>query len=329
VIRRFQTVVPGEGTHGPQPVWRVGAVLMRCLGLSRPERARIWREGRVTVNGGPVTAQHVHCFPGDVLEAWYPEPSSSVQPEPHLPLRVLYEDAWLLAVDKPAGQLSHPARSEQHGTVANAVAARYRHTRAGTDVAVDDEAPGPPQPVRPVHRLDRDTSGVLLFARDAGTARAITRQRARGRIGRQYLALVAGSPPPSGEIDLLLGPEPDHRTRQRTYDRPPAERTAKAYPARTSFRVIQRGSEAALVCATLHTGRTHQVRAHFTAIGYPLLGDDLYGGPSCPGLAGQALHAWRLRFSHPATGVGTTIVAPPSAPFRAAAKAALGASRPS
>src|SRR5437867_887920 len=194
MIRRFRAVVPEQGTRGAQPVWRVGTVLKRVLDLSRPERARIWRDGGVTVNGAPVAAHYVHCFPGDLVEAWYPEPASSVQPEPAAPLRVLYEDGWLLAVDKPAGQLSHPARSEQSGTAANAVAGYLGQTR---------------EPVRLVHRLDRETSGVLLFARDAATGRALARQRAAGTLERTYLALVAGRPPRSRRDHACAWPGPD------------------------------------------------------------------------------------------------------------------------
>src|ERR671924_2036667 len=155
MIRRFRVVVPEAGIDGarPQPVWRAGSVLRFCLGLSRVERARIWRHGGVAVNGVCVPAPHVHCYPGDVLEAWYPEPTSQVHPEPDLRLDVLYEDTWLLAVNKPAGQLAHPARSERSGTTANAVAARYR-LAGGTA----------PEPVRLVHRLDPDTSGGLLLS---------------------------------------------------------------------------------------------------------------------------------------------------------------------
>ncbi|HXI18852.1 MAG TPA: RluA family pseudouridine synthase, partial [Chloroflexota bacterium] len=139
-MKRFHVVVPDASSSGrPQPVWRLGSVLKFCLGLSRIERSRIWRLGDATINGHPAHAPHVHCRPGDIVEAWYPEARTSVTPDAGLALPILYEDDWLLAVNKPAGQLSHPARGEQHGTAANAVAARYRSG-----------------PIRPVHRLDRD-----------------------------------------------------------------------------------------------------------------------------------------------------------------------------
>jgi 23S rRNA-/tRNA-specific pseudouridylate synthase len=182
---------------------------------------------------------------------------------------------------------------------------------------------------------------VLLFARDAMTARALAQARAGGYLERTYLALVAGRPPARGEITLALGPEPEHRTRQRAYApeqlaaeaatdaaaraRPDTLSGAppKAYPAHTSYRVIQYGQYASLVAVWLHTGRTHQVRVHFSAIGHPLVGDDLYGGPEARHIARQALHAWRTRFRHPATGEPLTILSPLPADFRAAAKGAL------
>jgi 23S rRNA pseudouridine1911/1915/1917 synthase len=317
-VRRFRVAVPPTGATGrPQPVWRAGSVLKFCLGLSRVERARVWRHGGVRVNGAPVAAQHLHCYPGDVLEAWYPQATSAVLPEPHVPLHVLYEDAWLLAVAKPAGALSHPARGEQSGTLANAVAARYRASAA----------PGAaPDLVRPLHRLDRGTSGVLLFARDTGTARALARQRATGGLRRDYLALVAGHPAAAGEMDSPLGPDPAHRTRRRVL--PPEAGAGPGLPpgyqpAHTTYRVVQYGPQASLVAVRLGTGRTHQVRAHFAAAGHPLVGDDLYGGPPAPGLPYQALHAWRTRLVHPATGAPLTLIAPLPAALIATARRAL------
>ena len=305
-MKRFRVVVPEVGSSGrAQPVWRLGSVLKFCVGLSRVERSRVWRLGGAAINGAPAAAPHLHCVPGDVVEAWYPEETSSVAPEADRarPLRVLYEDIWLLAIDKPAGMLSHPARSEQHGTAANAVAARY----SGGGEAVS--------PIRPVHRLDRDTSGVLLFAREARVAGALARQRSAGTLGREYLALVSGRPPAEGEVTLPLAPDPTHRTRQLVS---PAGKAA-----RTSYRVVRYGERAALLAARLHTGRTHQLRAHMAALGHPLLGDDLYGGPPAAPLARQALHAWRLRLRHPITGEELTITAPVPVDLRQAAHAAL------
>lgn len=316
--RALRCVVPAVGSHGPHPVWRLGAVLRHCLGLSQPERSRIWRLGGVTVNGGPATVPHWHCRPGDVVEAWYPERESSLVPDDTVALHVLFEDDRVLVVAKPAGVLAHPARGERTGTVANAVARRY------------GDAAGRVQAVRPVHRLDRDTSGALVFARDAPAARHLGRGHGPGGLERDYLAIVHGHPPAWGTVDCLTGPDPAHATRQRVV--PPEEAAAAprlrangdpipaiAGRAVTSFRVVAYGRGASLVAARLHSGRTHQVRVHLSSLGHPIVGDDLYGGRAPPTGGAttwegkQALHAWRVRFPHPTTGDRVEVVAPPPA----------------
>lgn len=313
--RVAQCVVPAIGSHGAHPVWRVGAVLRHCLGMSQPERARAWRLGAVTVNGVPADAPHRHCRPGDTVVAWYPERESSVMPDDRVPLHVLFEDDHVLAVGKPAGVLAHPARAEQSGTVANAVARRYGN------------ASGRVEAVRPVHRLDRDTSGVLVFARDAATARRLGRGHASGGLDREYLAVVHGHPPAWGTIDCMTGPDTSHPVRQRVVTseeaavaprfRPNGEPIpATAARAVTSYRVAAYGREASLIAARLHTGRTHQVRLHLASVGHPLVGDDLYGGGpisvdgAAPWAGRHALHAWRVRFTHPSDGRLVEIVAP-------------------
>jgi 23S rRNA pseudouridine1911/1915/1917 synthase len=355
-VKRFRVVVPEIGSTGrAQPVWRLGSVLKFCLGLSRVERSRIWRLGGAMVNGVPASAPHVHCRPGDVVEAWYPEAESSVVAEAELGLTVLYEDEWLLAIAKPAGQLSHPARGEQRGTAANAVAARY----AGPNGSVE--------PIRPVHRLDRNTSGVLVFGREARAAGGLARQRAAGTLMRDYLALVWGHPPKEGVVEYALAPDPEHRTRRvvrvgeatpsvvegversvgasvgkrilhfaqddRGQARDDTEKvSAPAAPdekdlawqeARTSYRVVQYGEAGALIAARLHTGRTHQLRAHMAALGHPLLSDDMYGGAAFGDLGRQALHAWRMRLRHPISGERVTLLAPLPEDFRTAARRLL------
>ena len=314
-VRTLQCVVPAMGSHGAHPVWRVGAVLRHCLGMSQPERARAWRLGAVTINGEPADAPHRHCRPGDSVVAWYPERESSVVPDAEVPLQILFEDDQVLAVAKPAGVLAHPARGEQSGTVANAVARRYGDARGRVEA------------VRPVHRLDRDTSGVLLFARDAATARRLSRGHGTRGLDRDYLAVVHGHPPTQGTIDCLTGPDPDHPVRQRVVGAEEANAGPRFRPngepipriaarAVTSYRVVAYGAGAAVIAARLHTGRTHQVRLHFASIGHPLVGDDLYGGGM---LASDgetvwdgrhALHAWRVRFTHPARGAIVEVVAP-------------------
>ncbi len=314
-VRVMRCTVPSMGSHGAHPVWRVGAVLRHCLGMSQPERARAWRLGAVTVNDVPADAPHHHCRPGDTVVAWYPERESSVVPDDQVELGVLFEDDHLLAVAKPAGVLAHPARGEQSGTVANAVARRY------------GDAWGRVEAVRPVHRLDRDTSGVLVFARNAATARRLSRGHVSGGLDRDYLAVVHGHPAGWGTIDCLTGPDPSHPVRQRVVlpeeagvaprFRPNGEPVgATAARAVTSFRVAAYGRDASLVAARLHTGRTHQVRLHLASVGHPLVGDDLYGGGpiGVDGAASwsgrHALHAWRVRFTHPSHGRVVEVVAP-------------------
>jgi 23S rRNA pseudouridine1911/1915/1917 synthase len=313
-VRTLECVVPVMGSHGAHPIWRVGAVLRHCLGMSQPERARAWRFGAVTVNGEPAEFPHRHCRPGDVVVASYPERESSVVPDETVPLHVLFEDDYVLAVSKPAGVLAHPARGEQSGTVANAVARRY------------DDGSGRVEAVRPVHRLDRDTSGVLIFARDAATARRLARGHGLAGLDRDYLAVAHGHPPVRGTIDCLTGPDLDHPVRQRvvTIDEassaPRFRANGEPIPlvgarAVTSFRVLAYGRGAALVAARLHTGRTHQVRLHLASLGHPLVGDQLYGGGVLE-IDGEnawnhrhALHAWRVRFLHPAHGGMVEVVA--------------------
>ena len=313
--------MPELGSSGrPQPVWRLGSVLKFCLGLSRVERSRIWRLGGATINGTSAGAPHLHCRPGDVVKAWYPEAASSVVAEADLPLHVLYADELLLAIDKPAGQLSHPARGEQRATAANAVAAWLERTAMETAIGRNaaENAPEDPwrvPPIRPIHRLDRDTSGVLLFAREARAAGSLARQRAAGTLLRDYLALVSGHPPSTGIVTHPLAADPTHRTRQLV--------APDGRSARTTFQVIQYGADAALIAARLHTGRTHQLRAHMAALGHPLLGDALYDGPQAAPLRRQALHAWRVRFRHPTGGAPLTIAAPLPDDLRAAARHAL------
>ena len=317
-MKRFRVVVPEVGAAGrPQPVWRLGSVLKFCVGLSRVERSRIWRLGGATINGEAAHAPFRHCRPGDVVEAWYPEAASSVRPEAELAraLRVLYEDEWLLAIDKPAGMLSHPARSEQHGTVANAVAGWLLPGGGGGDHEGGGESGEGGPPIRPIHRLARDTSGVLLFAREARVAGALARQRSAGTLARDYLALVSGGPPARGEVTHALAADPTHRTRQLV--------SADGKAARTTYQVIQYGGGGTLIAARLHSGRTHQLRAHMAALGHPLLGDDLYGGPEAPPLGRQALHAWRVQLRHPMTHERLTVVAPLPVDLREAARAAL------
>lgn len=321
-IRHLRCTVPLMGTDGNHPVWRVGSVLRHVLGLSQPERARAWRDGIVEVNGVRVEAQHRHCVPGDVVSVGFPDTVSTVIPEPKLGLEVIHEDAYLLAVAKPAGQLAHPARSEQTGTVANAVAARFGRDGRSPDA------------VRPIHRIDRDTSGVLLFARDSRTARLLSRHRDRAPLERDYLALVTGTLPACGMIAGWMGPETGHLTKQRMLDEtevklaPTHSPTGDPLPkvagwSETTYRTVARGPAASLVALRPQSGRTHQLRLHLASIGHPIVCDGLYGGADGYGMHRHALHAWRVTFRHPETSVRMELVAPLPIDLRRAVSEAL------
>jgi 23S rRNA pseudouridine1911/1915/1917 synthase len=219
---------------------------------------------------------------------------------------VVHEDAALLVVDKPAGVVVHPAPGHRGPTLAGALAGR---------------AAGGPDPERAgiVHRLDRDTSGLMLVARTEEAHRALREMIRRREVVREYLALVQGHPDAGeGTIDAPLGRDRARRTVRST-------RTDRPRAAVTHFRVLERLPRTALLRVALETGRTHQIRAHLAAIGHPICGDRDYGGGHCGariGLSRQFLHADRLMFRHPVTGEGLRCESKPPAELRRALDAA-------
>jgi 23S rRNA pseudouridine1911/1915/1917 synthase len=196
---------------------------------------------------------------------------------------VLYEDADLLVVDKPAGVVVHPARGHWTGTLAQALAGR----------AAGGEDPGR---AGIVHRLDRDTSGLLVVARSEIAHRELKGQLARRELHREYVALVDGAPQArTGTIEAPIGRDRRNRTRMSLDSDDPRE-------ARTHFTLQRRVGAASLLEVVLDTGRTHQIRVHLGAIGLPVAGDPVYGTAGAYGLQRQFLHAARLSFVHPVTG---------------------------
>ncbi len=234
-------------------------------------------------------------------------PPGPAEPQPEdIPIAVLYEDAHLLVLNKPAGLVVHPGAGTSRGTLVNALL-RHVHDLSGVGGVL---RPGI------VHRLDRGTSGLLVVAKDDETHRSLARQFAGRTVEKEYLALVLGNPArDSGEIDAPIGRDPVHRRRM-------SVRAPRGREARTSWRVEERFDGAALLRVRIHTGRTHQVRVHLASTGHPVAGDDVYGGkrtlPSRRGAAREAfaslerpaLHAARLSFTHPATGERLTFEAP-------------------
>lgn len=257
-------------------------------GLSRSRVQRLMAEGRVTADGTPVKANSI-VGPGAVIVIDVPPPApAGIEPEA-IPLSVVWEDADVLVVDKPAGLVVHPSPGHWSGTLVNALLAR--DTAYGGIAGV--ERPGI------VHRLDKDTSGLLMVAKtDAAQAGLMAQLKAR-RVKKTYLALVQGSvQAAAGRIEAPIGRDP--RNRQRMAVVPDGR------PSVTGYRVRERFAGWTLIEVDLVTGRTHQIRVHLAALGHPVAGDTVYGtgtarrGPE--GLGRLFLHAWRLVFATPATG---------------------------
>ena len=256
---------------------------------SRSAAQQLIESGHVTVGGMARPKRHV-VSAGELVVVDPPPPPREDDVAP-APFAVAYEDADLLVVDKPAGVVVHPGHGHRVGTLVQALGDRV----AGGE---DPERPGI------VHRLDRDTSGLLVVARTPAAHAALKQQIARREVTREYLALVEGRPSArAGLIDAPLGRDRRVRTRVSTD-------TDEPRPARTHFAVERALPEATLLRVTLETGRTHQIRAHLKAIGHPVCGDPEYGTPERFGLPRQFLHAARLAFAHPRTGEPVDVASP-------------------
>jgi 23S rRNA pseudouridine1911/1915/1917 synthase len=206
------------------------------------------------------------------------------------PFTIAYEDEHLIVVDKGAGLVVHPARGHREDTLSQLLAPRL--------------AGGEPERAGIVHRLDRDTSGLLVVARSEEVLRCLQRALAAREIVREYLALVEGRPPArSGTIEAPIGRDPRVRTRM-------AVGGSGAREARTHFTLERALPDTSLLRLRLETGRTHQIRVHLQAIGHPLCGDPEYGRPGRLGLERQFLHATRLAFRHPVTGAEIDLESP-------------------
>ncbi len=255
---------------------------------SRTAAQKLIDEGLVTVDGAPKPKRHAVGAGQRVAVAAAPERPA---PEaPPAPFTIRYEDEHLLVVDKPAGVVTHPGTGTAHGTLAQAL--------------VGLAAGGDPERAGIVHRLDRDTSGLLVVARSE-QAHAALGALIRGReVLREYVALVEGRPPArSGTVDAPLGRDRRVRTRMSTD-------TDDAREAVTHFEVEEAYARTTLLRVRLETGRTHQIRAHLKAIGHPVCGDAEYGTPRRFGLARQFLHARRLALTHPFTGATLDVRSP-------------------
>ncbi|WP_246333059.1 RluA family pseudouridine synthase [Aureimonas mangrovi] len=293
---------------------RIDRFLAKALGgeMSRARLQALVAEGGVTVNGAPATQPSRKVQAGETVELAVPEPEA---PEPEgedIALSILFEDEHLVVVDKPAGLVVHPGPGNWTGTLVNALIHHCGDTLSGIGGV---KRPGI------VHRLDRDTSGVMVVAKTDAAHRALADQFAAhgkdGRMERAYLALVWGVPArPAGVIDAALGRSNADRTKRAVVP----EGRPDARHARTAYEVVERLGRpaplASLVRCRLETGRTHQIRVHMAHIGHPLMGDEVYGAgyrsksaklgedaaKRLMALGRQALHAARLGFMHPASG---------------------------
>jgi len=253
---------------------------------SRAAAQRLIEGGHVTVDGA-LKAKRQVLAGGELVRV--EEPGAAAVPDARF--TIAWEDEHLIVVDKPAGVVVHPARGHRRGTLAQALAGRV----AGGE---DAERAGI------VHRLDRDTSGLLVVARSDPVHAALKALLAERRLVREYLALVEGRPPARrGRIDAPLGRDRRVRTRVSTDTDEPRE-------AVTHFEVERALPHDTLLRVRLETGRTHQIRAHLLAIGHPVAGDREYGAPGRHGLERQFLHAARLAFRHPVSGAAVDVRSP-------------------
>ena len=291
--------------------WRAGdeeaglrldaALSARSGAFSRAEAQRLIDRGLVLVDGSPRPKSH-RMAPGQLVEVAEPvEPAQKPEPD-EVPFEVAWEDPHLLVVDKPAGVVVHPGAGRDRGTLAQALAG---------------VAAGGPDPGRAgiVHRLDRDTSGLLVVARSEEVHAALQRLIRERAMRREYLALVDGRPDArTGVVDAPVGRDPARRTAMSTGGR-------RARSARTHFELREALPRTTLLGLRLETGRTHQIRVHMAAIGHPVCGDRRYGGAASGsrlGLNRQFLHSAQLAFSHPMTGELVRCESKPPADLRRA-----------
>jgi 23S rRNA pseudouridine1911/1915/1917 synthase len=256
--------------------------------LSRSQAERLIDEGRVSVDGRSERAAYRPRI-GQTLRIELSDPghgSTGVAAEA-IPLDLVYRDEAFMVVDKPAGMVVHPAPGHAGGTLANAVLGLAELGGPGHEV-------GPAHRPGLVHRLDRDTSGLLVVARDENAFRNLQAQWAGRTVDKAYVALVRGAPrEPTATIEAPIGRDPRHRQRMAV--------VAAGRPAATAYRTLERLRGATLLECRIATGRTHQIRVHLASIGHPVVGDRLYGSAE-PELGRQFLHAARLGFRHPRTG---------------------------
>ena len=291
------------------PAGSHGARLDRALADIVPEFSRSYLQqlieaAVVQLNGRAVTKPSAKVKAGDeLIIELRPTPQSQAFKPEAMALDIVFEDPYLLVIDKPAGLVVHPAPGNWSGTLLNGLLAR------------DPQASFLPR-AGIVHRLDKDTSGLMVVARQRQTMDQLVSMIAARSVSREYIALAHGTwqGARTREVNAAIGRDPRNRLRMAAVD---LEKNA-GKAALTVVSMLQNGERHCLVKCKLHTGRTHQIRVHMALLGHPLISDGLYGGAAAAGLERQALHACRLAFEHPMTGAPMEFRSPPPADLQAA-----------
>ncbi len=286
--KRFQLIVEED---------MAGLRLDMCLSKlvlqsSRSFLQKLIKSGCVQVDGEVCKNQRLRVKPGMQVEVEFEEDDDTIPLGEKVDLSVLYEDNMMMVINKPAGMVVHPAVGNWTGTVVNALLGRY--PELADTMSTSSQRPGI------VHRLDKDTSGALLLAKNPESQCKLSKAFADRKVAKHYLAIVIGIPKEThGEICTLLGRHPVNRLKMAVVTRSGKE-------AVTVYEVLNSGTfegiPLSLLAISILTGRTHQIRVHMSTCGYPILGDKVYGGGRYLHIERQMLHAWRIKLPHPASG---------------------------
>ena len=279
---------------------RLDVLAAAAADITRSRAGALIRDGHVRVNGAAQTKAGYKLKPGDAVEVALPESVPARIEAQDIPLEILYQDEDLAVVYKPSGMVVHPAAGNPDGTLVNALLGRLDHLSG-----IGGE-------IRPgiVHRIDKDTSGLLLVAKNDFSHLSLSEQIKAHSVQRAYLAIAQGGfREDAGTVEGPIGRHPTERKRMAI--------VPDGREAATHWRVLERLKGATLIECQLTTGRTHQIRVHMASIGHPLLGDPLYGPKKMPFpvAGGQLLHAFRIGFVHPRSGEEMLFEAPPEQRF--------------
>lgn len=303
-----RTLHPAAADAGVRvDVWLSG----QAEGLTRSAVQRLLEEGRVTLAGGKALPKNYRLTGAETLILSLPDPEPIDARPQDIPLDVVYEDADLIVVNKPKGLVVHPAPGHPDGTLVNALLHHCGGSLSGIGGAL---RPGI------VHRIDRDTSGLIAAAKNDFAHRALAAQLQDHTLARTYLCIVTGGlREDAGTVDAPIGRHPADRKKMAV--------VSNGRPAVTHWEVLERFPGFAYLRCRLETGRTHQIRVHMAYLGHPILGDTVYGAKKpVPGLRGQCLHAAELRFLHPRTGEAVELSCPLPEEFQAQLKKLAGRS---